>query len=246
MGKYQRRGTLPWLRRAFLESTDTDVQAAPPHLLIPPDHGISDESRTLLPEEFITSGLIAGLHHVSPSNSTPPNSTVGLFPSPASGISRGDFSNNTHSLTPVDAASNFSAAVTLPDTLHAPPPVESRVKREPRNPRHLHQKSRKKGEVESLHWSRLPADVRKALIRQFSCNDCGTEYVQRQGLNRHRREKHEPSLCVYCNAEWGRPYEYRDHLEQHHPDVDRDMVLGKAAGSRCRSAILARRRPQQV
>ena len=82
--------------------------------------------------------------------------------------------------------------------------------------------------------------------KKFRCNDCGAKYVQRQGLNRHRIEKHEPNLCRYCGAKWARPYEYRDHLKKHHPDVDRDIELGKAAGSRCRSAIFVRRRSQQV
>jgi hypothetical protein len=51
---------------------------------------------------------------------------------------------------------------------------------------------------------------------------------------------------MFCDAEWGRPYEYRDHLEKHHPEIDSDMVLGKVAGSRRRSACFARHRPQQV
>jgi hypothetical protein len=74
-------------------------------------------------------------------------------------------------------------------------------------------------------------------VTLFSCSVCGAKYRQRQGLIRHHREKHETSLCLYCDAKWGRPYQYRDHLEKHHPDVDPDMVLGKAAGARRRSGI---------
>lgn len=51
---------------------------------------------------------------------------------------------------------------------------------------------------------------------------------------------------MYCDAEWGRPYEYRDHLERYHPDVDPDLILGKAAGSRRKSACFARHRSQQA
>jgi hypothetical protein len=185
----------------------------PPYLPIPPNHGINNESVTLLP---VTGAPVAGLPLVCPSNSTPP--------------------------TPP----NFPVASILPGTSHIPPPVESREKREPQDRPYQYQKLKKKGEVESLHWSRRPADIRKARIPRFLCDECGAEYAQRQGLNRHHREKHEPSLCMYCDAEWGRPYEYRDHLEKHHPDVDRDMILGKTAGSRRRSASFARHRSQQV
>jgi hypothetical protein len=244
LGKYQRRGTLPtWLLCAFLESTHTDIQAyLAPLYLLPPNHGISDESGTLL---SVTSVSVAGLPLACPSNSTPPKSTVRLLP--ASGISNANFSNNTHSFPHVDTASNFPVPLILPDTSHTPPRVESRERRESQDRPHQYQQSRKKGEVQSLHWSRRPADIHKARIPQFSCDDCGAKYVQQQGLNRHHREKHKPSLCMYCDVEWGRPYEYRDHLEKHHPDVDPDMVLGKAAGSRRRSAcFVTRHRPQQV
>src|ERR1019366_9953602 len=66
-----------------------------------------------------------------------------------------------------------------------------------------------------------------------------------QGVNRHYREKHNPSLCMYCDVEWSRPYQYRDHLAKHHPGVDPDTVLGKTAGSRRRTAIIARDPQQQ-
>src|SRR5260370_13015981 len=31
----------------------------------------------------------------------------------------------------------------------------------------------------------------------FRCNICDKRYAQRQGLNRHRSEKHDPNLCMY-------------------------------------------------
>jgi hypothetical protein len=60
---------------------------------------------------------------------------------------------------------------------------------------------------------------------QFSCDPCGKRFVQRQGLNRHRLEMHEHGHL--CDFQWQRPYEYRRHLEKHHPDVDPDIILGK-------------------
>jgi hypothetical protein len=154
LGKYPRRGTLLWLLRAFLKPTHTDVQAypAPPHLPRPPNHDISDESETLISEKPLTGVPGAGLPLVYPSNSTPPNSTVRLLP--ASGMSNGDFLNDTHSFTRVDTAYNFSEALILPGSSHTPPPLESREKREPQKRPHQYQKARKRGEVESLHWSR--------------------------------------------------------------------------------------------
>jgi hypothetical protein len=132
-----------WLWRVFLESTHTDIQTypAPPFLPIPPNHGISYESGSLLP---VTGIPVADLSLDCPSDSTPPKSTVCLLP--ASGISNGYFSNNTYSFTRIDTASNFPVAPFLPGTEHIPPSVESREEREPQDRPHQYQKSRKKGE----------------------------------------------------------------------------------------------------
>ena len=217
---------------ALSESAHTDIQAypAPPGLPvpIPLNHGISYESGTLLPVAGVS---VASSPLVYPSNTSLLKSTMRLFPS--SGVSDGEFSNNTHS---------YARVYTDPATSHTPSPIETREEREPQNRPRRHQKSKKNGEVVSLHWFRRPADIRKA---QFFC-DCGAKYVQRQALNRHRREKHEPNLCLYCDFEWGRPYEYRVHLEKRHIGVDPDEVLGKDAGSRRRSAIWVQPRSQHV
>ena len=245
LDKYRQRGTLSLLPSAFLESSHTDVQAyPPPYLLIPPNQGVSDESGTLLQEEPVSGVPVAGLHHVRPSNSKTPKSTVRLLP--ASGTSNKDRLNNIHSSTHVDTAFNIPLAPILHGASHLPP-VESREKRGLQDRSHPYRKSRKKGAVDSLHWSRRRPEIPKARTDpQFSCDDCGAKYAQKQGLNRHRLEKHNPSLCKYCGAEWGRPYVYRNHLEEHHPDVDRDMELGKQEGSRRRSAVFVRHRLQQV
>ena len=80
--------------------------------------------------------------------------------------------------------------------------------------------------------------------RPYFCDICDKHYSQPQGVSRHRREAHGlPYSCLYCNSKWSRPYQYRIHLEKWHPDVDADDVLGKPAGSRCRSAISIRRDP---
>src|ERR1700755_1900980 len=94
---------------------------APPFLPTPPNFGISDEGRTLLPG--------TGLPFVCPPNSTPPKSTVRLLP--ASGISNGDFSNNSYPFTRVDTAPNFPVALILSGTSYLPPLVESQEEREP-------------------------------------------------------------------------------------------------------------------
>ena len=87
--------------------------------------------------------------------------------------------------------------------------------------------------------------MREAAERPFRCNTCGKRFKQTQGRNRHYREKHDPDLCLLCDVEWGRPYQYRDHLETHHPDVDPDTIMGKTEGSRRRAASFARHASQQ-
>lgn len=77
--------------------------------------------------------------------------------------------------------------------------------------------------------------------RQYSCDICGEKYAQRQGVFRHHRKAHNnPHSCLYCEFKWSRPDQYRTHLEKWHPDVDRDHILGKRAGSRRKSTIIGR------
>jgi hypothetical protein len=77
------------------------------------------------------------------------------------------------------------------------------------------------------------------------CSICLTSYIQPQGLGRHIRTVHNPNLCFRCEFRWGRPYEYLNHLRKKHPDVDPDVILGKAPGSRRRASILTEYFPQQ-
>jgi hypothetical protein len=83
-----------------------------------------------------------------------------------------------------------------------------------------------------------PPDMREAIRRPYCCDTCGKIFSQLQGINRHYREKHDPRLCLFCDVEWSRPYQYRDHLKTHHPDVDPDTGIGKTAGSRRGSQVL--------
>ncbi|KAF8460560.1 hypothetical protein DFH94DRAFT_790617 [Russula ochroleuca] len=87
--------------------------------------------------------------------------------------------------------------------------------------------------------------MREPLKRPFRCDTCGDRFAQPQGLNRHRRAKHNPSLCILYNFEWSRPYLYRGLLETHHTEVDPDEIIGKTADSRRRAASSAGRPQQQ-
>jgi len=144
----------------------------------------------------------------------------------------------------VETTSNFPVPPPPPSSSCVPSPVESR-EAELRDRPHKSQKRRKKGVVDSLRSSRRHTDMGEATEGRFKCDACDICYEQIQGLNRHLRKKHDPDLCMYCDFEWSRPYEYRAHLTKHHIGIDPDIVLGKAAGSRCRSAVMARRRPQR-
>jgi hypothetical protein len=126
------------------------------------------------------------------------------------------------------------------------PPTQRRAGREPRDRPHQSKRARKKGVAGSSQSSRRLTDMRESPKRSFSnfsCDTCGKTFAQPQGVTRHYREKHNPSLCIYCDVGWSRPYQYKDHLEKHHPGVDPVTVLGKTAGSRRRTSIIARHPP---
>jgi hypothetical protein len=59
--------------------------------------------------------------------------------------------------------------------------------------------------------------------RKFWCRICDLGFVQRQGLNRHEREKHGPrNICHLCNTyEWSpaRNYLFTKHLRRYHPEA---------------------------
>jgi hypothetical protein len=133
-------------------------------------------------------------------------------------------------------SSNSPIQPTLTIIPHTPPSMQLEEESEPQN--QLHQSS---GEASP----ELLAAMSEVLDRPYKC-DCGKRYKQPQGLNRHIREKHNPSYCMFCKKDWGRSYLYRGHLERCHPDVDLDAVLGKPKGSYRRAAIMARESQQEL
>jgi hypothetical protein len=56
---------------------------------------------------------------------------------------------------------------------------------------------------------------------RYRCEICRKEFAQKQGVGRHRLEKHEPYYCLYCPTfRWGRLYLLKQHLKKKHPEVD--------------------------
>jgi hypothetical protein len=67
----------------------------------------------------------------------------------------------------------------------------------------------------------------------YQCPSCVKPFVQKQGLMRHYREKHQPGFeCSHpvCAYKWCRFYEYRKHLTRTHGLEDNkiDEILGVA------------------
>jgi hypothetical protein len=97
----------------------------------------------------------------------------------------------------------------------------------------------------SSQSSRQPADIYGAPTRRYLCEQCHKKYTQPQGLSRHRRDKHEPSLCRHCGIfDWGRPYVLKEHLKRCHPGVDPDVELMEIKRN-SRSATTSTRHPLQ-
>jgi len=66
----------------------------------------------------------------------------------------------------------------------------------------------------------------------YFCDVCDKPYAQRQGVGRHRREKHDARSCNHCvTFKFGRPYLYKKHLEKEHSDVDLDAELDEITGA---------------
>jgi hypothetical protein len=79
------------------------------------------------------------------------------------------------------------------------------------------------------------SDTRRNAMGRYLCV-CGKSYSQLQGLRRHRREKQEASLCLYCGVfEWSRRYRLREHLMKQHPDVDIAAALAEVTRTRRRA-----------
>lgn len=53
------------------------------------------------------------------------------------------------------------------------------------------------------------------------CEVCHKGFAQKQGVTRHRLEKHEPNYCPHCPTfSWARLYRFKQHLKKKHPEVD--------------------------
>ncbi|KAI9433806.1 hypothetical protein H4582DRAFT_2060498 [Lactarius indigo] len=65
--------------------------------------------------------------------------------------------------------------------------------------------------------------VEKMAKKQYQCSSCRAIFSQRQGLSRHRKDKHEPkNRCGFCTVfTWskGRNYNYQRHLREEHPEA---------------------------
>jgi hypothetical protein len=97
----------------------------------------------------------------------------------------------------------------------------------------------------SFSWGRVSSDqshnAREAPKRTYSCGKCDIEFAQPQGLSRHRREIHEPKLCIFCGAfKWGRRYLLRKHLKKMHPELDTDLALDEAMGARHGASVVVK------
>ncbi len=143
---------------------------------------------------------------------------------------------------PSDQSHRYIVGTTPNLPLASAIPTPSVVQRASRNRSHSSNKTRKRTEGSSQSSSRQHNGV-QALKRPYACDICGESYKQPQGVMRHYRAKHEPNSCMYCDAKWSRPYQYRDHLKKHHHDVDPDLVLGKPPGSRRRTTDHTSRLP---
>jgi hypothetical protein len=59
--------------------------------------------------------------------------------------------------------------------------------------------------------------------RTYSCRACNANFVQRQGFNRHNRDKHQRrKICPHCRIfTWSpaRNYLFTKHLERDHQEV---------------------------
>ena len=88
-----------------------------------------------------------------------------------------------------------------------------------------------------------PDEERRAPENRYGCDDCELDFKQKQGLTRHHRDKHEFSLCTYCDFEWHRHHELREHLLMQHPDANISDILGEVTRSR-REATKIKNRQQ--
>jgi len=121
-----------------------------------------------------------------------------------------------------------------PEISHVPAAMPHQARRASRGQFRQFRKPGKEPAAPSLRSSSQPTSVREAPKGPHLCNICGKLFSQRQGLGRHRREKHDAKLCKHCgDFKWARPYLLRKHLKEKHPDIDPKAVQ-EAGGHRFR------------
>lgn len=91
-------------------------------------------------------------------------------------------------------------------------------------PEHVALKKTVQSFATSRRLSGHPVEVNPPLIRRnFWCRSCNVDFAQKQGLNRHNKDRHSPrNVCAHCGMfEWteGRQYRFRRHLQECHPEV---------------------------
>lgn len=159
-------------------------------------------------------------------------------------------SDESHRHAPVDMTPNgpnLSVSSTFPRISCTPTIVQYQEQSASRYYHQRFQKSEKRPCAASLRsYYRGRAGIRGASKRVYSCNICSKVYAQPQGVTRHHREAHQVSTCMYCgDFKWGRPYLFRKHLKEQHPNVDPDTVLGGPTGPRCNVTIIPKHSPPQ-
>jgi hypothetical protein len=93
-------------------------------------------------------------------------------------------------------------------------------------------------------FSRNPTASKKQAKRharvRYQCEFCHKDFVQKQGVIRHQREKHDPNYCPHCPTfSWGRLYRFQQHLKKKHPEVDLETAVSNVSrrlGRRCRQS----------
>jgi hypothetical protein len=148
-----------------------------------------------------------------------------------------------HQFTRIDKMLNGSVSSALPRM----PGTPIAIRNQKSAPHGRHQQKQRVGKEPAAMSSRFSrqAGVHGSPTHRFSCDMCDKDYAQPQGLTRHRRETHKPSLCRHCGVfQWGRPYVLKEHLEKWHPGVNPDAELEEIKRNSRSTTTSTRKLPQ--
>jgi len=149
-------------------------------------------------------------------------------------------SDQSHQLAPVDTAPNFLASSTVPTISCTPTALQFQQQSASQDKL---QRSHLSGEGPTATSRSHPrrSGKRGTPKRPYPCDICGKSYAQPQGVTRHHREAHRASVCTYCgDFRWGRPYQFRKHIKERHPNIDPDTVLYGRTGSRPKVTMISK------